>query len=131
MLQSLSYYSFYFKEFMLKSHYKFYNRDRQATQRPNRTSLQGGRSHRGWAMLSEIYCITVQDSLLFHRITLDPSLSMPAQDVSPKVRKSGHLFHQWSLKPTGFFHIPSHFVVRPGSCHTTLDISRASPHCPL
>jgi peptidoglycan hydrolase-like protein with peptidoglycan-binding domain len=29
------------------------------------------------------------------------------------------------------FHIPSNFVVRPGSFHTTLDISRTSPHCPL
>src|SRR5215471_5119362 len=28
------------------------------------------------------------------------------------------------------FHTPSHFVVRPGSFHTTLDISRTSPHSP-
>jgi hypothetical protein len=39
-------------------------------------------------MMFEICCITVQDRLLFHRVTPGFSLSMPAQDVSPKVRKS-------------------------------------------
>jgi hypothetical protein len=38
--------------------------------------------------MSGIYCITVQDSLIFRCVTLRPSLSMPVQDASPKARKS-------------------------------------------
>src|SRR6185295_18078032 len=77
-----------------------HSRDQQATQRPCCTSLHGGRSHRGWETMSEIFCITVQDSLLFHRITPGFSLSMPAQDVSPKARKSPHPLPLCEVKPT-------------------------------
>ena len=38
-------------------------------------------------MMSEMLCITGQDSLIFHPITPRPSLSVPAKDASAKGRK--------------------------------------------
>jgi hypothetical protein len=54
---------------------------------PFRANLYGGRSDKVWEMRSGIFCVTVQDSLIFRCVTRKSSLSMPAKDASPKARK--------------------------------------------
>jgi hypothetical protein len=51
------------------------------------STAYGGAGCEVWEMRSGIFCITVQDSLIFCCVIRKSSLSLPAKDASPKARK--------------------------------------------